>query len=106
MSETTMSDAEVLPGVKRVEFKQTWDDDCEEAIILNPSPPGTPRHLQHPHHNRKVIMKKAATSVTLEPMMHHPESGQPVPFMQRITYVRTAETDTDGRTILRQGAAS
>jgi len=103
-----MPESEILPGVKRVNFKQTWDDDCEQVIILHPHPPGTaPETPPHIHHNREVICKKSARSITIEPMMHHPPGGgKAQPFEQPMTFVRTSEVDTNGRPIFRQGVAS
>lgn len=101
-----MTDAEVLPGVKRVVFKQTWDDDCEQVIILHPAAEPNPEPGKlHIHHKRVAICKKAANSITLEPMMPHPD-GNRIGHASQWTYVRTTEKDTEGRTIFRQGVAT
>jgi hypothetical protein len=97
------SKSEAPEGLKNVDLRQTWDDDCEQVILLHPLPAPAPAH---PHHNRLAIVKKSAKSITLEPMMHHPPSGQAFLFNEKVTYVRTADTDTHGRAIFRQGVPS
>ena len=92
------SNSKLAPDVKQVDFKQTWDDDAEQIVILHPQQPV--------HHIRLVICKKTAQSITIEPFMHHPQQGKPDKFDERLTYVRTTEKDTHGRTIFRQGAAT
>lgn len=95
------SNSTLAPDLKRVDFKQTWDDDCEQVVILHPSPPGTEPHI---HHAREVTVKKEAKSITLEPMMY-PGAGSRQ-FNEKMTFVRTTETDTHGRAIFRQGVAT
>ena len=89
----------IAKPLKAANLRQTWDDDCEQIMILHPVGAG-----QHVHHTRLVICKKAATSITLEPLAKD-ASDQRIGHDKRATYVRTTDTDTNGRAIFRQGAA-
>ena len=67
----------------------------ETVILENPTKvpiSGTNAGGKHPRHNHEVVAKPGQDSITMEPAADHPH---------RERYVRTEDTDEQGRAIFR-----